>query len=133
MSNAFLNGFLGQALLVGFGGFIGSSLRFSVSQLMHRLVPGGFPIGTLTVNMVGCLLIGLVIGAAEHRELLNHSWRLFLAVGLLGGFTTYSSFAFENLTLITSANFPHLILNIVIQLVVGLVFAWLGFELARLF
>jgi len=126
------NVFLGQALLVGAGGFIGSSLRFTVSQLMHRLVPGGFPIGTLTVNMVGCLLIGLVIGLAEHRELLSHSWRLFLAVGVLGGFTTYSSFAFENMTLINSAAFFHLALNIVVQLLVGLLFAWLGFELARM-
>jgi len=125
------NVFWGQALLVGCGGFIGSMLRFSLHHVMHRLVPGAFPIGTFTVNMLGCLCIGVVLGLVDHRGLLDNSWRLFLAVGVLGGFTTFSSFAFENYSLLAGSDFFKLGLNIVLQLSLGLVFAWVGYEIAK--
>jgi len=127
-----MTSFLGQALLVGLGGFIGSSLRFVVHHGMHRVVPGVFPIGTFTVNMLGCILIGVVIGLIDHRGLLDNSWRLFLAVGVLGGFTTYSSFAFENMSLLAGSEFLHFGVNIVSQLAFGLLFAWVGYQLVRL-
>jgi CrcB protein len=81
--------------------------------------------------MIGCLLIGLVIGLSDVRGLLDQQWRLFLAVGVLGGFTTYSSFAYENFALLSGAEFFKVGLNIVVQIVLGLLLAWAGYQLAR--
>jgi CrcB protein len=123
---------LGQVLIVGCGGFIGSSLRFAVHHWVQKIwLPGVFPFGTLTVNMLGCLLIGLVIGLSDLRGLLDQQWRLFLAVGVLGGFTTYSSFAYENLSLLSGAEFLKLGINIVVQLSLGLLLAWVGYQVSR--
>ena len=122
----------GQVLIVGMGGFIGSSLRFVVHHWVQKAwLPGVFPFGTLAVNMIGCLLIGLVIGLSDVRGLLDQQWRLFLAVGVLGGFTTYSSFAYENFALLSGAEFFKVGLNIVVQIVLGLLLAWAGYQLAR--
>ncbi len=124
----------GQILIVGIGGFFGSSLRFVVHHWVQKvLLPGVFPYGTLSVNMIGCLLIGLVIGLTDLRGLLDQNWRLFLAVGVLGGFTTYSSFAFENFSLLSSAEFLRLGVNIVVQITLGLFLAWLGYQGAKVF
>lgn len=78
-----------QILLVGAGGFIGSALRYTVSGLVHRVIPfAGFPYGTLVVNLLGCLAIGLLAGLAESRQVIGPELRVFLFLGLLGGFTT---------------------------------------------
>jgi CrcB protein len=73
-----------------------------------------------------------VIGLTDLRGLLDQQWRLFLAVGVLGGFTTYSSFAYENLSLLSSAEFLKLGINIVVQISLGLLLAWVGYQGARL-
>lgn len=122
----------GQILIVGIGGFIGSSLRFVLHHWVQKvLLPGAFPYGTLTVNMLGCLLIGLVIGLTDVRGLLDQNWRLFLAVGVLGGFTTFSSFAFENFSLLSNADVLRLGINIAVQITLGLLLAWLGYQGAK--
>ncbi|MDG2155134.1 MAG: fluoride efflux transporter CrcB [Gammaproteobacteria bacterium] len=122
----------GQVLIVGMGGFVGSSLRFVMHHWVQKAwLPSAFPLGTLAVNMIGCLLIGLVIGLSDVRGLLDQQWRLFLAVGVLGGFTTYSSFAYENFALLSGAEFFKVGLNIVVQIVLGLLLAWAGYQLAR--
>jgi len=121
-----------QALLVGFGGFAGSVLRFLVGGWAQRLVPGaGFPVGTLAVNVAGCLAIGFLGGLVEHRQLFDPAQRLFVLVGILGGFTTFSTFAFETLALGESGAFGRALLNIAAQLVLGLAAAAAGFVAAR--
>lgn len=78
-------------LLVGGGGFLGSVLRYGISGLAQRLDPSaGFPVGTLTVNAIGCFLIGLVGALADSRGLFGPEMRLFFFIGVLGGFTTFS-------------------------------------------
>ena len=125
--------YLGQLWLVGCGGFLGSALRFAVSGWAQRLSPGaGFPIGTLTVNLVGCLLIGLLGGLAEYRQLLGPVQRSQLLVGLLGGFTTYSTFAFETLLLGQDGAVFRAIANILLHVVLGLLAAYAGYVVARL-
>lgn len=121
-----------EVLWVGFGGFVGSSLRYLVSGWVHR-VPGtsGFPHGTLWVNVIGCLAIGLVGGLAEHRQLFSPATRLFLMIGVLGGFTTFSTFAFETLAFAHGSDATRAIANVALHLVMGLGAAWLGYTIAR--
>jgi CrcB protein len=126
--------FLTQLALVGGGGFIGSSLRFVLHGWIQRISPySQFPLGTLGVNVLGCLLIGYLGGIAEHRQALDASMRLFLLTGVLGGFTTYSAFAYESLALAQNSQYFGLLLNIVLQVAVGFSAAWLGLAAARYF
>lgn len=120
-------------MLVGAGGFIGSILRFMVSGWTQRLaVAGVFPYGTLIVNVIGCLLIGFLAGYAEHRQALEPAQRLFLTVGLLGGFTTFSAFALETNSLMQDALVFRAALNITLQVILGLTAAYVGYVASRL-
>ena len=124
--------FFGQIVLVGLGGFCGSSLRFVLSGWVQRMFQHSqFPLGTLTVNVLGCLLIGYLGGLAEQRQVLEPGVRLFLLVGVLGGFTTFSTFAYESLALGQDAEYFKMLLNVVLQVVVGFSAAWIGLVLAR--
>ncbi len=86
--------------LIGVGGFIGSVARYYSQQIVSKYFPSPLPYGTLAVNVLGCLIIGLVYGFSEKGNVLSPEWRLFLATGLCGGFTTFSTFSYENLTLL---------------------------------
>jgi CrcB protein len=122
----------GAVLLVGLGGFVGAGSRYLVSGLVHRLVASeGFPWGTLAVNVGGCLLIGLLGGLMELRQALGPSMRLFLLIGVLGGFTTFSTLAYETLELAQAAQLLRAAGNLVAHLVLGLGAAWAGFVGAR--
>lgn len=123
---------LQQIIYVGLGGFVGSVLRFLVGGLAQRLAPmGGFPVGTLAVNVLGCLCIGLLGGLADQRQALDAGQRLFLMVGVLGGFTTFSSFALETLGLAQDGALMKAALNCLLQLVAGLAAAVFGYGAAR--
>nr|HPQ66639.1 CrcB family protein [bacterium] len=87
---------LKNLLIVGLGGFVGSVLRYSVSGWVQRLAPeGSFPLGTLAVNVTGCLVLGFLGGLAENLEVFAPGTRVFVFLGVLGGFTTFSSFGYE--------------------------------------
>jgi|CXWL01.1.fsa_nt_gi CrcB protein len=88
-----------SAVLVGVGGFFGSMLRFLVGQFVQPNSNGGFPYATFLINVVGSFAIGIVISLAA-KDVISSNWRLVLAVGVLGGFTTYSAFAFETVKLL---------------------------------
>jgi CrcB protein len=119
---------LRTVLLVGAGGFVGSIGRYLVGGWVHRAVPfAGFPYGTLVVNVLGCLAIGLAGGMAESRQLFGPDLRVFLLIGVLGGFTTFSSFAFESLALARDAELARAFANVAAQVVLGLAAAWLGY------
>ena len=87
-------------MLVGAGGFIGSVARYLMTLFLMRAMPGVFPYGTFAVNILGCLVIGLVYGLSEKFARFNPDWRLFIATGICGGFTTFSAFAYENIKLL---------------------------------
>jgi len=124
--------YFGQIMLVGLGGFCGSGLRFVISGWVQRMYHHSqFPVGTLTVNVLGCLLIGYLGGLAEQRQVLEPGVRLFLLVGVLGGFTTFSTFAYESLALAQDAEYFKTLLNVMLQVFVGFSAAWLGLILAR--
>ncbi len=127
-----VNSYLGQILIVGAGGFIGSSLRFVIGGAVHRLeMFATFPLGTLVVNVMGCLLIGFLGGLAEIRGVLDPGQRLFLLIGVLGGFTTFSTFAFETFELAQDAEMLGAAINTLLQVLLGFGAAWLGYLGAR--
>lgn len=119
-------------LLAGLGGFIGSAGRYLIGGWVHGLMPfTSFPFGTLVVNVSGCFLIGLLGGLVEARQLLGPDVRVFLFIGVLGGFTTFSSFAYETLALTRDAEFSRALFNIAAQVILGLGAAWLGYAWVR--
>jgi len=123
---------LKQLLLIGLGGFVGSVARFLVSRLNTRVDWFSIPIGTLTVNVVGSLLIGFLIGISEKSPVLTVEWRMFLMVGLCGGFTTFSSFSGENLMLMRNGQFLPLLLYTGLSILLGFTAVYLGYISTKL-
>ena len=121
-----------QLLIVGFGGFIGSVTRFIVQKLNVRLHFLSITIGTLKVNILGSLLIGLIIGITAKTEIISPNVRLFLMVGFCGGFTTFSSFTGENLTLMQNGQFASALLYTGVSIVLGFLAVYLGYETSNL-
>jgi len=120
-----------NAALVGSGGFVGAVFRYGLSGLVQRSLPmATFPYGTLAVNMLGCLLIGAGVGLADSRQLFGPEARLFAFIGMLGGFTTYSTFGYETFALLRDAEFLRAILNVSIHVLLGLAMVLAGYTLA---
>ncbi|NKB89370.1 MAG: fluoride efflux transporter CrcB [Acidobacteria bacterium] len=120
-----------RALIVGAGGFVGSAARFMASTWVQRVAPTTtLPLGTLAVNVLGCLAIGAIAGLADHRWELSSSVWLFLVVGVLGGFTTFSAFGHEVFVLGSAGARLHALLHVAMHLTLGLGAAWLGYEAA---
>jgi fluoride exporter len=118
-------------LLVGAGGFFGSILRYLVSEAMARRAEGKFPVGTLTVNLVGCLLIGVLAGMAARRDILSAEMRLLLVTGFLGGFTTFSAFGLETVSLLRRGKWGLAMLYVGVSVVVGVALTALGMKIAE--
>jgi CrcB protein len=121
-----------KILLVGLGGFIGSILRYVIGGCIQQSANGTkFPYGTLLVNIIGCLLIGLLSRLAEAEEIFTAEARAFIFVGILGGFTTFSSFGNETVDLWGGEKEILAIANIAGHLILGLSAVWLGRVLAN--
>ena len=120
-----------QALLVFFGGGLGSVLRYLISKPLNIFFHNFF-LGTFVVNVVGCLLIGLVLGLSAKGNLLSYNSVLFLATGFCGGFTTFSAFAFEKHTLLKNGDLLNLSLYTIASLVIGVLAVVLGIWLSKL-
>lgn len=120
-----------KLLIIGAGGFIGSVLRYVISGLAQTLSQSiAFPYGTLAVNVVGCLCIGFISELADSRALIGADTRLFLIVGILGGFTTFSAFGNETMNLIRDGEMALALMNVGAQVLLGLGAVWLGYTLA---
>jgi CrcB protein len=113
-------------LLIGTGGFLGSISRFLASRFVQNNLHSAFPFGTFFVNISGCLLIGLIYGFSERSSLLTSEWKMFLTVGFCGGFTTFSTFANENLALLRDGNFFHFIIYTGLSVFLGIAATFLG-------
>jgi CrcB protein len=113
-------------LIIGTGSFIGGVARFLTSRLIQNTVVSAFPWGTFAVNIIGCFLIGILFGLSEKGDLLSTEWRLFLTVGFCGGFTTFSTFAQENMALLRDGNFLFFALYSGLSVFLGISAIFLG-------
>ncbi|MCU0338786.1 MAG: fluoride efflux transporter CrcB [Spirosomaceae bacterium] len=118
-------------ILVGFGGAAGSILRYLTGYVAAKVVVSAFPVGTFVANIVGCFIIGAVYGAVARWEWFTPEWRLLLATGFCGGYTTFSALAYENLTLWQSGQYGLFIGYILASLVIGILAVWGGFYLIQ--
>jgi len=119
-------------LLVGCGGFLGSVARYLLSGWVQRLTENSFfPYGTMSVNILGCLVIGVLAGFAESRGVLTPQSRAFLLLGVLGGFTTFSSFSFDTTSLVHSGEMLAAFANVGVQVILGLGATWLSYNLVQ--
>ncbi len=119
-------------LLVGLGGFCGAISRYLLGLGISSVLPSTkFPIGVMAANILGSFLIGLFWGISNNNPSFRSEYSLFLIVGVLGGFTTFSSFSLDNLKLLSQGMVIQAIMNIVISVVVGLLVTWLGFLLSK--
>ncbi|MEI8271467.1 MAG: fluoride efflux transporter CrcB [Paludibacter sp.] len=122
-----------QLLLVGAGGFIGSVARFWVSKLNIYTHFLSIPFGTLSVNVIGSFIIGVITGIASKSDLISFNMRLFLMVGICGGFTTFSSFSNENLTLVQNGQLLSALIYTGLSIFLGFVAVYLGFAITNWF
>ena len=122
-----------KALMVGLGGFLGSILRYALGSWIGRLKAGWvFPLETLVINVLGCVVLGGLAGLAESRGLLSGVTRAFLFIGVLGGFTTFSAYGYESFQLLRVGQWQLVVLSTSLQVVLGIGGVWVGQSLARL-
>lgn len=117
---------LKSMLIVGAGSFVGGVLRFCLSQCMKNLMKTGFPWGTLAVNLMGCLIFGIIYGLFSRFSSPASSWCLLLTTGICGGFTTFSTFAYESQQMLQNGNLLGLISYISASILLGLALVGLG-------
>lgn len=118
-------------LLVGLGGAVGSISRYIISSSLGRVSNTTFPIGTFMINIIGCILIGILVSAAAKYQVINDDMKLLLITGFCGGFTTFSTFSHENIQLLNAGNFTLLSLNILASVALGIVGVWLGLNIIK--
>ncbi|HCH0923775.1 TPA: fluoride efflux transporter CrcB [Vibrio parahaemolyticus] len=123
---------MGQFSILGFialGGAIGACSRYLVSEFCVLLFGRGFPYGTLTVNVVGSFIMGLLIAAFESEILATEPWRQVIGLGFLGALTTFSTFSMDNVLLMQQGAFFKMGLNTLLNVVLSISAAWIGFQL----
>ncbi|MFZ1679119.1 MAG: fluoride efflux transporter CrcB [Saprospiraceae bacterium] len=119
-------------LLIGIGGFIGSIARYAAASWLTRIIPSVFPYGTFAVNITGCLAIGLIYGLSQRFHWVTPEWGFFLATGFCGGYTTFSTFAYENITLLQNSNYLMFAMYSIGSFAIGLLSVFAGIALARI-
>jgi CrcB protein len=119
-------------LLIGSGGFLGSISRFLASRFIQNNFPGAFPAGTFLVNITGCFLIGLIFGFSERSSLLSPGWKMFLTVGFCGGFTTFSTFANENLALLRDGAYFYFSVYTLLSVFLGITATFIGVLITKI-
>ena len=118
-------------ILVGIGGMLGSIARYLIAFFLTRSIPSAFPYGTFAVNVFGCLIIGTVYGLSARFDWLTPEWRFLLATGFCGGFTTFSSFAYENIVLLQDRDYLTFAAYAVLSFVICLSAVFTGLLLTR--
>lgn len=119
-------------LLIGSGGFLGSVLRYLISQYIQLRYLADFPYGTFVVNVAGCFIIGTLFGFSE-KGVLSDEWRMFLATGICGGFTTFSAFSNETMVLMRDGQVFIALVYVAASISIGLAATFAGMAAARMF
>jgi len=118
-------------LLIFIGGGLGSVLRYAVYRFTDSIIQSAFPYGTFLVNIIGCFFIGFFVFYTERYDVQGLQWRLFLVTGLCGGFTTFSAFTFENLSLVTDHRILLFLLYTIGSVTLGIIATYFGLLAAR--
>lgn len=121
-----------NVVLVFTGGGIGATLRYWMEAVVQRWTGGTFPVGTYAVNSLGCLLIGILMAGLEDRFLVNPSLRVFLTIGILGGFTTFSTFSYETIAMLRNAEYFYAAVNVGLTVFTCLGATYLGTIIGRM-
>jgi CrcB protein len=121
-----------RIVLVGLAGLLGTLARYALSGFIARRFGETFPTGTLIVNVVGCFLAGFLFYLFQERFLVDEVVRTVVMIGFLGGFTTFSSFALQTMTLLRDGEVFLATVNIALSNVLGLLTVWVGYSFARL-
>ena len=122
---------LNQLIFIAAGGAIGSVLRFLLSNGVHGIVSRDFPYGTLVVNVLGSFIMGLSYILLIERFSVSAEWRAFIVIGLLGAFTTFSTFSIETLVLVQNSELTKAALNVFTSVLLCLIGCWIGIILGR--
>lgn len=122
---------LGRTLVVGAGGFLGAVTRYLLQSLVYQFLPADFPYATFLINVSGCFAIGFLGVMAQDLFMIGPMLRLFLMVGILGGYTTFSTFGYETLELLREGSGLLAAVNVAGQVFLGLVAVWGGAVTAR--
>jgi len=119
-------------LAIAIGGAIGACLRFALSEWMLHLFGRAFPFGTLLVNILGSFVIGLLYGLLITEQIAPNPWRIFVGIGVLGAFTTFSTFSMDTVLLLQQGDWLKAVVNVVLNVVLCLTLAWLGLKLGSM-
>jgi CrcB protein len=120
-----------RTLLIGIAGLAGTLLRYWLSGFVARRYGETFPVGTMVVNVLGCFMAGAIFNLTEERFLVNPTLRTVILIGLLGGFTTFSSYGLQTFTLLRDGEFGLATLNILVSNTLGLFMVWAGYGLVK--
>ncbi len=124
---------MNKIILIGIGGFIGAVLRYMIGDFAQSWSKNGaFPVGTLIVNLLGCLLIGFLSHVGETSQIITPEARSFMFIGILGAFTTFSTFSNETVNLFRQGQNYLSLLNVAANLLIGLFAVWVGRQAALL-
>jgi CrcB protein len=118
-------------IYVAIGGAIGSVLRLLISIIINKYLSNSFPFATLLVNVLGCFLIGILVGIFDKNNVIDTSLKYLLITGFCGGFTTFSAFGLENVSLFQNQNPFYALLNIGLSVVLGLAAVWFGLFITK--
>jgi len=118
-------------MLIAVGGAVGSVARYALQGWVQRAINSGFPLGTLVVNLIGCALIGFFTATFTGPKLIREEYRIGIIVGILGGFTTFSTFGWETFSLTNDRQFAFAALNVVLSCGLGMLAVWAGYRAAE--
>ncbi len=120
---------IAKLAMIALGGAVGALLRYGLAGLVQRMVVGTFPVGTLAVNVLGCMAIGIIGAWAAGPYLVREEYRALIFIGLLGSFTTFSTFGWETFELINSRQFLRAGANVLLSNGLGLAGVWIGYRI----
>ena len=119
-------------VLIAPGGAIGASARYLLGGVVHEFTPPDFPYGTFVVNVIGCAMFGMVVGLEDQRFVVGPATRTFILIGVIGGFTTFSSYTFETFALLRDGQVLRAVINSAGQVILGLLALWASYVGTRL-
>jgi len=122
---------MAKLIIIGLGGFIGAIGRYMITQYFFQSSTSEFPLGTFIVNILGCLLLGMFMYYAQSSEAISPHMRMFVAIGILGAFTTFSTFSYETVALFNAQKMMLAFANVTGSILLGVFSVWLGYSIIK--